>query len=77
MVQTARSDKQNIAKASMAAGASKETEIRLTNVARSSLEELLIDYQMTQGIYWSLCPYQISPTSRNIYCNILQQALLH
>lgn len=44
MVQAARSGKQNIAEASMASGTSKETEIKLTNVARSSLEELLLDY---------------------------------
>jgi four helix bundle suffix protein len=45
MVQAARSDKQNIAEASMASGTSKETEIKLTNVARASLEELMIDYK--------------------------------
>lgn len=44
MVQAARSGKQNIAEASMASATSKETEIKLTNVARASLEELLIDY---------------------------------
>jgi four helix bundle suffix protein len=45
MVQAARSGKQNIAEGSKAAGTSKEMEIKLTNVARASLEELLIDYQ--------------------------------
>lgn len=45
MVQAARSGKQNIVEASMASGTSKETEIKLTNVARSSLEELLNDYK--------------------------------
>ena len=45
MVQAARSGKQNIAEASMASGTSKEFEIKLTNVARASLEELLIDYE--------------------------------
>lgn len=45
MVQAARSGKQNIAEASMASGTSKEMEIKLTNVARASLEELKIDYQ--------------------------------
>lgn len=44
MVQVARSGKQNIAEASAASGTSKEMEIKLTNVARASLEELLIDY---------------------------------
>ena len=43
--QAARSGKQNIAEASMASGTSKEMEIKLTNVARASLEELLIDYR--------------------------------
>jgi len=45
MVQAARSGKQNIVEASMASGTSKEMEIKLTNVARASQEELLIDYQ--------------------------------
>ena len=44
MVQAARSGKQNIAEGSKAAGTSKETELKLTNVARASLEELLVDY---------------------------------
>lgn len=45
MVQAARSGKQNILEGSMASGTSKETEIKLTNVARASLEELLADYR--------------------------------
>jgi four helix bundle suffix protein len=45
MVQAARSGKQNIAEGSKAAGTSKEMEIKLTNVARASLEELLVDYR--------------------------------
>ena len=45
MVQAARSGKQNIVEGSMASGTSKETELKLTNVARASLEELLSDYQ--------------------------------
>jgi four helix bundle suffix protein len=45
MVQAARSGKQNIAEGSKASGTSKEIEIKLTNVARASLEELLIDYR--------------------------------
>jgi four helix bundle suffix protein len=44
MVQAARSGKQNIIEGSMASGTSKETEIKLMNVARASLEELLADY---------------------------------
>jgi len=45
MVQAARSGKQNIAEGSMASVTSKETELKLTNVARASLEELLLDYE--------------------------------
>ncbi|MDZ4852365.1 MAG: four helix bundle suffix domain-containing protein [Pirellulaceae bacterium] len=45
MVQAARSGKQNIIEGSAASGTSKETEIKLTNVARASLEELLEDYR--------------------------------
>ena len=45
MIQSARSGKQNIVEASMASGTSKETEIKLTNVARASLEELKKDYE--------------------------------
>ena len=45
MVQAARSCKKNIVEASQASGTSKETEIKLTNVARASLEELLEDYR--------------------------------
>src|SRR5580693_3419782 len=45
MVQAARSGKQNIVEASTASGTSKEAEIKLTNVARASLEELLEDYR--------------------------------
>jgi len=45
MVQAARSGKQNIAEGSMMSGTSKESEIKLTNVARSSLEELMLDYE--------------------------------
>lgn len=45
MVQAARSGKQNIVEASLASGTSKETEIKLTSVARSSQGELLTDYR--------------------------------
>ncbi len=52
MVQAARSCKQNIAEGSAASTTSKETEIKLTNVAKASLQELLLDYEdflMTRG----------------------------
>ncbi|MDE5886752.1 MAG: four helix bundle suffix domain-containing protein [Muribaculaceae bacterium] len=45
MIQAARSGKQNIAEGSKASTTSSETEIKLTNVAKASLEELLIDYE--------------------------------
>lgn len=45
MVQAARSGTQNIAEGSQASGTSKKTELKLTNVARASLEELRLDYQ--------------------------------
>lgn len=45
MVQGARSGRQNIAEGSRAAATSSHTELRLVTVARSSLEELLLDYE--------------------------------
>ena len=44
MIQAARSGKKNLLEGSKAALTSKETEIKLTNVGRASLEELLDDY---------------------------------
>ncbi len=44
MVQAARSGKQNIAEGNAAGNTSAETELKLTNVARASLKELLEDY---------------------------------
>src|SRR5258708_27847774 len=45
MVQAARSGVQNIAEGSKASGTSKKMEMKLTNVARASLEELRLDYE--------------------------------
>jgi four helix bundle suffix protein len=45
MVQAARSGRQNIAEGSRASATSSQTELRLVNVARASLEELLLDYE--------------------------------
>jgi len=45
MVQAARSGAQNIAEGSQASGTTKKIEINLTNIARSSLEELRLDYE--------------------------------
>lgn len=45
MVQAARSGKQNIAEGSSMSGTSKASELKLTGVARASLEELRVDYE--------------------------------
>jgi four helix bundle suffix protein len=45
MIQAARSGVQNIAEGSVASATSKKTELKLTGVARASLEELLLDYE--------------------------------
>lgn len=45
MVQAARSGVQNIAEGSVASGTSRKMELKLTNVARASLEELRLDYE--------------------------------
>lgn len=45
MIQAARSGRQNIAEGSAASTTSRETEIKLTNVAKASLQELLLDYE--------------------------------
>ena len=58
MTQAARSCKQNIAEGSASAGTSKETELKLTNVARASLDELredFLDYLKAHGFMpWSM-----------------------
>ncbi len=45
MLQAARSGKQNIVEGRKAAATSRETEIKLYNVALASLHELLVDYE--------------------------------
>jgi four helix bundle suffix protein len=45
MIQAARSGTQNIAEGSSASATSKKTELKLTQVARASLEELRLDYE--------------------------------
>jgi four helix bundle suffix protein len=45
MIQAARSGVQNVAEGSMASATSKKTEIKLTGVARASLEELKLDFE--------------------------------
>ena len=46
MVQAARSGVQNIAEGSHASGTSKKMELKLTNLARASLEELRLEYRI-------------------------------
>ncbi len=69
MIQAARSGKQNIAEGSAAAITSSETELKLTNVARASLKELLEDYKdylRTRGL--ELWPYdsEKAQTTRSV-----------
>jgi len=45
MVQAARSGVQNIAEGRVASGTSKKMELKLTNIARASVEELWLDYE--------------------------------
>jgi four helix bundle suffix protein len=83
MVQAARSGKQNIAEGSEASTTSRETEIKLTNVAKASLEELLIDYQdylRTHGLtiwssqhtrYQQMRDYAASPRLENEYSSLM------
>lgn len=72
MVQAARSGKQNIAEGSAAGVTSKETEIKLTNVAKASLQELLIDYQdylRVRGLnQWAVDSQEVNQTRS--YCNL-------
>jgi len=61
MVQAARSGRQNIAEGSRASATSSQTELRLVNVARASLDELLLDYEdylrQHQKVQWEKdCP---------------------
>jgi four helix bundle suffix protein len=68
MVQAARSGKQNIAEGSAASATSKETEIKLMNVAKASLEELLIDYKdylrTRNHILWDLDSKEVAAMRR-------------
>jgi four helix bundle suffix protein len=71
MVQAARSGVQNIAEGSMASATSKKMELKLTAVARASLEELLLDYQdflRQRGLrLWSKdCPEALSVRGKHL-----------
>ncbi len=50
MIQAARSGKQNIAEGSAASSTWRETELKLTNVAKASQQEFLIDYEDYQRV---------------------------
>ncbi|MDE2126723.1 MAG: four helix bundle suffix domain-containing protein [Armatimonadetes bacterium] len=68
MTQAARSGKQNIIEGSMASGTSRETEIKLTGVARASLEELLADYhdfiRLRRFRLWDKCSWEAQEVRR-------------
>ena len=68
MVQAARSGKQNIAEGCAAAATSSETELKLINVARASMQELLVDYEdylRVRGLQqWSFDDERTSRTRR-------------
>ncbi|MDE5905011.1 MULTISPECIES: four helix bundle suffix domain-containing protein [Duncaniella] len=59
MIQAARSGKQNIAEGCAASSTSRETEIKLYNVAKASLQELLADYEDFLRVR-SLCQWELS-----------------
>jgi four helix bundle suffix protein len=79
MVQAARSGVQNIAEGSQASGTSKKTEIKLTNVARSSLEELLCDYEdylrHNKFVLWPLEDARRKEVISNLFQNADEVAL--
>ena len=85
MVQAARSGVQNIAEGSQASGASKKMEIKLTNVARASFEELRLDYQdflrhqnsyRHSGHHLHL-DHPTYPPYQTFHCQYLHQHLQH
>lgn len=71
MVQAARSGKQNISEGSAAGATSAETEIKLTNVAKASLQELLVDFEdylRVRGLQqWTLQDTRTRQTQ--VFCN--------
>jgi hypothetical protein len=78
MVQAARSGKQNIIEGSVASATSKEMEIKLTNVVRASLEELLADYHdflRLRGLE-ELCPKTREMRNPRIPCPSFQRSPL-
>ena len=74
MIQAARSGKQNIAEGSVDGSTSKEMEIKLTNVAKASMHELLIDYEdflLTHGMQkWGISDERTQQTRNYCYHHI-------
>ena len=71
MIQAARSGKQNIAESSAAGVTSMETAIKLTNVAKASFLELLLDYEdflRVRGFWQKPARRKPSPTWRSSFC---------
>lgn len=70
MIQAARSGRQNIAEGSAAGATSAETEIKLINVARASLQELLLDYEdylrVRNLIKWDVNSEKAAITRRSV-----------
>lgn len=73
MIQAARSGRQNIAEGSAAGATSAETEIKLINVARASLQELLLDYEdylrVRNLIKWDVNSEKAAITRRVCSCH--------
>lgn len=72
MIQAARSGRQNIAEGCSASTTSKETEIKLLNVAKASLQELLLDFEDYLRVrnleLWDVNSLKAIQT-RNVYSN--------
>jgi restriction system protein len=64
MMQAARSGRQNIAEGRRAAATSSQTELRLVNVARASLEALLLDYEDFLRARSAANPWPCAPPRR-------------
>jgi four helix bundle suffix protein len=76
MVQAARSGVQNIAEGSQASSTSKKFELKLTNVARASLEELRLDYEdFLRQRNWPLLPpeHPVLMRFKKVQCNTLEE----
>ena len=81
MIQAARSGKQNIAEGSVDGSTSKEMEIKLTNVAKASMHELLIDYEdflLTHGMQkWGISDERTQQTRNYCYHHMEPELYIH